>query len=238
LPQSPELEAADPGGRTEREVHRWGRVEVSCRLAYFIAKTAHPGSNRLLDNHQGVKPVEREFAMRNAEGHWERNKPPVVPRAPSFWAIGIQRCVLSVRGQGGTATPVVQLLDHEPIPLVESQREGMRCELSGRAISHELLWNSLLTDAFNLAMDQTLARRTLQELIKREDLKNKSCVDCGNPNPQWASLRFSPFILSRHFPKSILSASPYLSACNARGFIEVSACTSGELFYVIVIGLF
>ncbi|KAI0005132.1 ArfGap-domain-containing protein [Russula compacta] len=43
-------------------------------------------------------------------------------------------------------------------------------------------------------MDQTLARRTLQELIKREDLKNKFCVDCANPNPQWASLSFAVFI--------------------------------------------
>jgi ADP-ribosylation factor GTPase-activating protein 1 len=40
-------------------------------------------------------------------------------------------------------------------------------------------------------MDQSLAKRTLQELIKRDDLKNKTCVDCGNPNPQWASLRFA-----------------------------------------------
>lgn len=38
-------------------------------------------------------------------------------------------------------------------------------------------------------MDQTIARKTLQELIKREDLGNKKCIDCGNPNPQWASLR-------------------------------------------------
>lgn len=54
------------------------------------------------------------------------------------------------------------------------------------------------------AMDQSVARRTLQELIKREDLKNKSCVDCGNPNPQWASLRFAPFIpFTCHFPKSV-----------------------------------
>jgi hypothetical protein len=90
---------------------------------------------------------------------------------------------------------------------------------------------------FHPAMDQSIARRTLQELIKREDLKNKSCVDCGNPNPQWASLRFAPFIPStRHFPKIALSASPYLSACNARGFTEVSACTSGELIYVMVSG--
>jgi len=90
---------------------------------------------------------------------------------------------------------------------------------------------------FHPAMDQSIARRTLQELIKREDLKNKSCVDCGNPNPQWASLRFAPFIPStRHFPKTAHTASPCLSACNARGFTEVSPCTSGELIYVIVSG--
>jgi len=38
-------------------------------------------------------------------------------------------------------------------------------------------------------MDQAIAKKTLQELIKREDLKNKICADCSNPNPQWASLR-------------------------------------------------
>jgi hypothetical protein len=38
--------------------------------------------------------------------------------------------------------------------------------------------------------DQIAAKRSLQELIKREDLKNKTCIDCNNPNPQWASLRF------------------------------------------------
>jgi len=43
-------------------------------------------------------------------------------------------------------------------------------------------------------MDQSLAKRTLQELIKREDIKNKTCVDCENPNPQWASLSFAVFI--------------------------------------------
>ncbi|KAA1466572.1 ArfGap-domain-containing protein [Dentipellis sp. KUC8613] len=42
--------------------------------------------------------------------------------------------------------------------------------------------------------DQAAAKRTLQELIKREDLKNKTCVDCGNPNPQWASLSFAVFL--------------------------------------------
>ncbi|KAI0268134.1 hypothetical protein BC834DRAFT_868032 [Gloeopeniophorella convolvens] len=43
-------------------------------------------------------------------------------------------------------------------------------------------------------MDQALTRRTLQDLIKRDDLKNRTCVDCGNPNPQWASLSFAVFI--------------------------------------------
>ncbi|KAH8094858.1 ArfGap-domain-containing protein [Cristinia sonorae] len=43
-------------------------------------------------------------------------------------------------------------------------------------------------------MDQTQARKILQELIKREDLDNKKCVDCSNPNPQWASLSFAIFL--------------------------------------------
>lgn len=55
-------------------------------------------------------------------------------------------------------------------------------------------FESISHACFLATMDQTLARRTLQELIKREDLKNRLCVDCGNPNPQWASLRFAQFI--------------------------------------------
>lgn len=38
-------------------------------------------------------------------------------------------------------------------------------------------------------MDQTVAKKILQDLVKREDLGNKICCDCSNPNPQWASLR-------------------------------------------------
>ena len=41
-------------------------------------------------------------------------------------------------------------------------------------------------------MDQTAAKKTLQELIRREGLQNRTCVDCGNPNPQWASGSRSP----------------------------------------------
>ena len=40
-------------------------------------------------------------------------------------------------------------------------------------------------------MDQTQAKKILQELVKREDLKNKICNDCSNPNPQWASIRYT-----------------------------------------------
>ncbi|KIJ69944.1 hypothetical protein HYDPIDRAFT_78480 [Hydnomerulius pinastri MD-312] len=43
-------------------------------------------------------------------------------------------------------------------------------------------------------VDQVAAKKTLQELIKREDLGNKICVDCGNPNPQWASVSFGIFL--------------------------------------------
>ncbi|KII95002.1 hypothetical protein PLICRDRAFT_33832 [Plicaturopsis crispa FD-325 SS-3] len=42
--------------------------------------------------------------------------------------------------------------------------------------------------------DQVAAKKALQELIKREDLKNKVCNDCSNPNPQWASLSFAVFL--------------------------------------------
>ncbi|KAK7062025.1 ArfGap-domain-containing protein [Favolaschia claudopus] len=40
-------------------------------------------------------------------------------------------------------------------------------------------------------MDQTQAKKVLQELVKTE---NKTCSDCGNPNPQWASLGFAVFL--------------------------------------------
>ncbi|KAF4620038.1 hypothetical protein D9613_005287 [Agrocybe pediades] len=38
--------------------------------------------------------------------------------------------------------------------------------------------------------DQVAAKKILSELSKREDLQNKICADCNNPNPQWASLSF------------------------------------------------
>ncbi|KAF5392969.1 hypothetical protein D9757_001287 [Collybiopsis confluens] len=37
-------------------------------------------------------------------------------------------------------------------------------------------------------------KKILIELSRREDLKNKVCCDCTNPNPQWASLSFGTFI--------------------------------------------
>ncbi|KAF8559174.1 ArfGap-domain-containing protein [Imleria badia] len=35
---------------------------------------------------------------------------------------------------------------------------------------------------------------TLQQLIRRQDLNNNFCADCGNPNPQWASVSFAVFL--------------------------------------------
>ncbi|KAJ6539676.1 ArfGap-domain-containing protein [Mycena capillaripes] len=40
-------------------------------------------------------------------------------------------------------------------------------------------------------MDQTAAKKVLQELVKND---NRLCCDCGNPNPQWASLGFAVFL--------------------------------------------
>ncbi|KAF8812210.1 ArfGap-domain-containing protein [Phlegmacium glaucopus] len=42
--------------------------------------------------------------------------------------------------------------------------------------------------------DQVAAKKSLSQLSKREDLNNKICCDCSNPNPQWASLSFAIFI--------------------------------------------
>ncbi|KAJ7682467.1 ArfGap-domain-containing protein [Mycena polygramma] len=40
-------------------------------------------------------------------------------------------------------------------------------------------------------MDQTTAKKVLQELVKND---NRLCCDCANPNPQWASLGFAVFL--------------------------------------------
>ncbi|KAJ6538498.1 ArfGap-domain-containing protein [Mycena vulgaris] len=40
-------------------------------------------------------------------------------------------------------------------------------------------------------MDQTAAKKALQDLVKND---NRLCNDCGNPNPQWASLGFAVFL--------------------------------------------
>src|SRR6266576_2119723 len=78
--------------------------------------------------------------------------------------------------------------------------------------------------------DQATAKKILQDLIKTESLGNKVCSDCANPNPQWASLRSSPF---NPFPPSngltYPSALPFSSACNALACIEASVCMSGTV---------
>ncbi|KAF8238972.1 ArfGap-domain-containing protein [Tricholoma matsutake] len=42
--------------------------------------------------------------------------------------------------------------------------------------------------------DQVAAKKILSELSKREDLRNKTCNDCSNLNPQWASVSFAVFL--------------------------------------------
>ena len=73
-------------------------------------------------------------------------------------------------------------------------------------------------------MDQAVAKKTLQELIRREDLRNKICADCSNPNPQWASLRcvaYHPCVPALSHPTSYVSFAIFLClqcAGTHRGF--------------------
>lgn len=82
--------------------------------------------------------------------------------------------------------------------------------------------------------DQVAAKKILSELSKREDLKNKVCNDCSNPNPQWASLRSIDRAsdLTSTGPHS-LSASQSLSAFSVPGHIEASVYTSGSPFSTV-----
>ncbi|KAG9015539.1 Zn finger-containing GTPase- Activating Protein for ARF [Tulasnella sp. JGI-2019a] len=43
-------------------------------------------------------------------------------------------------------------------------------------------------------MSEAYAKQELLELARREDLGNKTCCDCGAPNPQWASLSPAIFV--------------------------------------------
>ena len=91
--------------------------------------------------------------------------------------------------------------------VINRDRRGGTDFVNCDTLSHLVLDSTIL---FTLVpMDQTLAKKELQELIKRDDLKNKTCIDCGNPNPQWASLRYAMF----HHQSDILGAlmAPYWS---------------------------
>ena len=93
-----------------------------------------------------------------------------------------------------SVNPGCAISDDRRPGLVQNQERG---EPSWTDDSHAhglQLWQPLSDAEFvfhAIMTDQAGARKILQELIKRDDLKNKICCDCSNPNPQWASLRFS-----------------------------------------------
>lgn len=74
----------------------------------------------------------------------------------------------------------------------------------------------------------TDAKKILLDLVRRQDLANNVCVDCSNPNPQWAS--GTSLLLLPAAPCSIhfQSPSPSSSAYSAPACTEASACTSGS----------
>ena len=78
-------------------------------------------------------------------------------------------------------------------------------------------------------MDQSTAKKELQELIKNEELKNKTCVDCSNPNPQWASLRFDILLTMCLCDADCFHAvMQSFSACNVLVFTGVLVSTLGK----------
>lgn len=80
-------------------------------------------------------------------------------------------------------------------------------------------------------MDQSTAKKELQELIKNEELKNKTCVDCANPNPQWASLRcdIGLFLTMCLYNTNCFHAvTQSFSVCNVLVFTEVLVSMLGK----------
>jgi hypothetical protein len=76
--------------------------------------------------------------------------------------------------------------------------------------------------------DQATAKKTLSQLSKREDLNNKICCDCSNPNPQWASLRYQHLSLAKiicAINHQIVLLSSYVY--NVLAYIAGLVCTSG-----------
>ena len=82
-------------------------------------------------------------------------------------------------------------------------------------------------------MDQAAAKRILQELIKNEELGNKKCIDCGNPNPQWATVR-SDHVQSvpEHKTELLCLALLYSYVYNVPACIEDLVYTLGEYAFL------
>ena len=66
-----------------------------------------------------------------------KDRPPVIPGAPSLWAINVQRRALSLWSQSGTTPSAVEFLDHGSFRVEREGGDGEREDEKGEGLEGE-----------------------------------------------------------------------------------------------------